>query len=526
MAMSARFDNLGEVAAFHARVRPAAAAFRFEGRTTRFDAFATRIRRVAGALVAAGGQPGDRIAFLGKNDDLFFELLFGAGLAGMVTVPLNWRLAPGEHAQILADATPLWLFATGDFRAAAERLAAGIDAMRVLTMADGADPARHFTAWRDAAIPLPPDAPAVTRDHVFLQLYTSGTTGRPKGVMLTHGAILGALEAAEQGGEPWRRWTPDVVALVAMPVFHVSGSGWALGAFHGGGCSVILREFSIDGVERAIAEDGVTHAMMVPAALQMLVERWEERGGGAGSLRQIVYGASPMPPALLDRCLRLLDCAFVQYYGMTETCGSFVALTPEDHVHPVGDRLASTGRVMSGSAIRIVDPAGAPLPPLLVGEVCVRTPGMMAGYWNLPDATREAIDADGWLRTGDAGYLDGDGYLFLRDRIKDMIISGGENIYPVEVETALADHPAVAAVAVIGIPDPRWGETVKAFIVLKPGAEASADALITHARLRIAGYKVPRSVAFVDALPRNAAGKVLKRALRDAPPVAPDRAVA
>lgn len=521
--MTGWFDNLGDVAAFHARVRPTATALAFEGRTTDFGTFAAHIRRVAGALVAAGGRPGDRVAYLGKNGDLFFELLFGAGLAGMVTVPLNWRLAAAEHAQIVADAAPRLVFATDDFRDAAGRL---MPADRVIMIESGDDPARDFTAWRDAVAPLPDDAAAVHRDHVVLQLYTSGTTGRPKGVMLTHGSILGALDAGERSGEPWRRWTPDAVALVAMPVFHVSGSGWALGAFHGGGSSVILREFSIAAVEQAIADAGVTHAMMVPAALQMLVERWEEAGTGSGSLRQIVYGASPMPPTLLARCLARLGCDFVQYYGMTETCGSFVALTPDDHLHPIGDRLASVGRVMSGSAIRIVDPAGAELPPLVVGEVCVRTPGMMAGYWNLPAATRETIGADGWLRTGDAGYLDADGYLFLRDRIKDMIISGGENIYPIEVENALADHPAVAAVAVIGVPDPRWGETVKAIVVLAPGATATADELIAHARARIAGYKLPRSVAFVAALPRNAAGKVLKQELRAVHAAPSDRAVA
>ncbi|MCP3734292.1 long-chain-fatty-acid--CoA ligase [Sphingomonas sp. RP10(2022)] len=523
--MSHRFVHFGEVAEHHARERPDAIAFAFEGRTTSFGDFAARCRRVAVALSAEGCRPGARVAFLGKNSDLFFELLVGAGMAGLVTVPLNWRLAPAEHEQILADAGAELLFVTGDFLAAAARLVPNVAGIRrLIAIEPGDDPDRHFTAWRDA----PGDAAGTTvdvgRDDVFLQLYTSGTTGRPKGVMLTHGAILGALELAEASGEAWRRWTPDLTALVAMPVFHVSGSGWALGAFHGGGRSVVLREFSIAGIERAIAGDGVTHAMIVPTALQMLVDSWEQGDVRPGSLRQIVYGASPMPPVLLKRCLKLIGCDFVQYYGMTETCGSFVALPPEDHVRPVGNRLASTGRVMSGNAIRIVDLQGAEVPPSVVGEVCVRTPGVMAGYWNMPEATRETIDADGWLRTGDAGYLDADGYLFLCDRIKDMIISGGENIYPIEVEQAIATHPAVDAVAVIGIPDDRWGETVKAFVVLKPGAAVNAEELVAHARTTIAGYKVPRSVDFVATLPRNASGKILKRELRAAHRTGPDRA--
>ena len=529
--MTGPFVNLGQVAAHHARERPDAIAFAFEGRTTSFGAFAARCRRVAAALVADGCRPGARVAFLGKNSDLFFELLFGAGMVGLVTVPLNWRLAPAEHEQILADARADLLFATADFAAAAGRLA--LDALgvrRLVEIEPGDDPDRHFTAWRDvrgAAADTGADtAVAVGRDDVFLQLYTSGTTGRPKGVMLTHGSVLGALELAGEGAEPWRQWTPDLTALVAMPVFHVSGSGWALGAFHGGGRSVILREFSISGVERAIAADGVTHVMILPAPLQMLVDSWERGTAQAGSLRQIVYGASPMPPVLLNRCLALLGCDFVQYYGMTETCGSFVALSPEDHLQPVGNRLGSTGRVMTGHALRIVDAGGAAVPAHVVGEVCVRTPGVMAGYWNMPEATCETIDADGWLHTGDAGYLDDDGYLFLCDRIKDMIISGGENIYPIEVEQALASHPAVDAVAVIGIPDERWGESVKAFVVLKPGAATQAEELVAHARTAIAGYKVPRSVDFVATLPRNASGKILKRELRAAHRTASDSALA
>jgi acyl-CoA synthetase (AMP-forming)/AMP-acid ligase II len=246
----------------------------------------------------------------------------------------------------------------------------------------------------------------------------------------------------------------------------------------------------------------------------MLVDKWESGTGNWGMLRQIAYGASPMPPALLERCLRLIGCDFVQYYGMTETCGSFVALPPEDHVTPVGNRLASTGRTMSGNQIRIVDGVGTSVPPMRVGEVCVRTPGVMTGYWNMPDATQETIDPDGWLRTGDAGYLDADGYLFLCDRIKDMIISGGENVYPIEVENAILTHPSVSEAAVIGVPDDRWGESVKAVVVLKEGPTLDAGQLIAYVRTRIAAYKIPKSIDFVASLPRNASGKILKRDLR------------
>lgn len=513
--MQRRFETLCDVVRHHGHERSEAIAFRFDGRETSFGKFETHCRGVAAALLAAGCQRGSRIAYLGKNSDLFFELLLGAAHVGVVVVPLNWRLTPAELGAILDDAEAELLFATAEYHAGAQQIAVGHSGIRrVIAIEAGDDSGRHFTAWRDAAGLMADSDFQRSRADVFLQLYTSGTTGKPKGVMLSHDSVLGALGVADEGGEPWRIWTPDKVALVAMPVFHVSGSGWALGCFYGGGCSVILPEFSISGVEKAIAEDSVTHAMMVPAALQMLIDMWETGPDRWGSLRQIVYGASPMPPALLARCLKLLGCDFVQYYGMTETTGSTVALTPEDHVTPVGDRLTSTGRVMSGNALRIVDPAGADVPAGTVGEVLVRTPGVMAGYWKMPEATAETIGPDGWLRTGDAGYLDADGYLFLRDRIKDMIISGGENIYPIEVENALASHPAVGEVAVIGVPDQRWGESVKAVVVLKHGASATADQLVAHARRAIAGYKVPRSVDFVASLPRNASGKVLKRDLR------------
>lgn len=512
-----RRETICDIVCRHGRERPGEVAFRFEGRDTSFAAFAQHCRQVAAALRAAGCRKGARVAFLGRNSDQYFELLLGAAFAGVVVAPLNWRLSPAELGAILADAQAELLFAGPDYHAMALELAASHPAIRgVIEMAEGADARRHFAAWRDAATPddHADHEGSIARSDVFLQLYTSGTTGRPKGVMLSHGAVLGALDAGREGGERWRNWTPDAVALVAMPVFHISGTGWALGCFYGGGRSVILPEFSIPGVGRAIATEGVTHAMMVPAALQMLMDDWETAGANLRALRLIAYGASPMPPALLARCRRLPGCDLVQYYGMTETTGSVVALPPEDHTHPIGNRLASTGRVMSGNALRIVDAAGVDMSCGAVGEVWVRTPGAMTGYWQLPQATAETITADGWLRTGDAGYLDADGYLFLCDRIKDMIISGGENIYPIEVETAILSHPAVSEVAVIGVPDAHWGEAVKAVVVLKQGQRLLAEELIAHVRRRIAGYKTPRSVDFVAILPRNSAGKLLKRELR------------
>lgn len=503
------FNDIGDMIAHHASHRGGQPALLFEGRTTSYRDLDAHARDVAAALVAAGCGKGARVAYLGKNGDLFFELLIGAALAGVVLVPLNWRLAEPELRGILADSQAVMLFATAEYRDLARSLAQTASGeIPVIDM----EP-EMFARWRgtgDAA----GRRPEGTRSDVFLQLYTSGTTGNPKGVMLSQNAFLNALEAADSSGEYWRIWTPDMVSLMAMPAFHVSGTGWALGALYGGAKSVILPEFSIDSVERALSDHGVTHMMVVPAALQILVEKWEAAGSAPGTLRQIVYGASPMSPALLKRCLAMLACDFLQYYGMTETFGSVVALPPSDHVAPSGERLASTGRAMSGNSIRVIAADGDDAPPHGVGEVLIRSGAAMDGYWGLPDETARTIDADGWLHTGDAGYLDTEGYLYLCDRIKDMIISGGENIYPTEVENAILTHAAIREAAVIGVPDERWGEAVKAVVVLKDGAEIDAAALIAHVRQLVAGYKTPRSVDFVSSLPRNSSGKLLKRELR------------
>jgi fatty-acyl-CoA synthase len=231
-------------------------------------------------------------------------------------------------------------------------------------------------------------------------------------------------------------------------------------------------------------------------------------------LKYMLYGASPIPAALLKECIEVFKCGFVQMYGMTETTGTIVALPPEDHVEGL-ERMRSAGKALPGIELAILDVDGQPLPPRQVGEIATRSGSNMAGYWNLPEATASTLRSDGWLRTGDAGYMDEDGYLYIHDRIKDMIISGGENIYPAEVESALCDHPDVAEAAVIGIPDDKWGEAVKAVVVMKPGKQATATDIINFTRERIAGFKTPKSVEFLPALPRNPSGKILRRQLRE-----------
>lgn len=292
-----------------------------------------------------------------------------------------------------------------------------------------------------------------------------------------------------------------------------------------GACSVILREFDPPTVLKLMEAERISRMFMVPAALNFLIRTPGARDVDYSRLKIIFYGASPIPLDLLRACMDVFGCDFCQQYGMTEACGTIVYLPPEDHDRNGNRRMRAAGLPMPGVEIKIIDADGTALPPETVGEVATRSSSTMAGYWRNEAATADAIDADGWLRTGDAGYLDTDGYLYIHDRVKDMIISGAENIYPAEVESAMFGHPDIADVAVIGVPDEKWGEAVKAIVVLKPDAAADANDIIAFTRSRIAAFKAPKSVDFIEALPRNASGKVLKRTLREPYWSGKDRAV-
>jgi acyl-CoA synthetase (AMP-forming)/AMP-acid ligase II len=300
-----------------------------------------------------------------------------------------------------------------------------------------------------------------------------------------------------------------------MPVFHIGGTGWGSLGVYNGARGVIAREFDPNRVLDFIENHRITKMFMVPAAMQIVVRSPRAREVDYSCLKYLLYGASPIPLDLLKECMEVFGCGFVQMYGMTETCGTIVALPPEDHDPAGNPRMRSAGKALPGVEIAMLDESGARLPVGQVGEIATRSLANMTGYWNLPDATAKTIDAEGWLRTGDAGYLDDDGYVFIHDRVKDMIITGGENVYPAEVENAIFGHPGVADVAVIGVPDERWGEAVKAVVVKKAGADPTPAEIIAWARERIAAYKAPKSIDFIAALPRNASGKILRRELRE-----------
>jgi acyl-CoA synthetase (AMP-forming)/AMP-acid ligase II len=312
----------------------------------------------------------------------------------------------------------------------------------------------------------------------------------------------------------WNAWDETDVSMVAMPVFHISGTGWGVVGVYSGAFTVVLREFENAAVIETIKTYRVSKTVLVPTTIQMILDYPGVCRADFASMSDFLYGASPIPLDLLERAVEVFGCGFVQLYGMTETCGAVTYLPADDH-RGGGPRLRSAGKAVPGAEIRIMDPeADRVLGPNVVGEICIRSPTTMRGYWKQEAETARTITAGGWVRTGDAGLMDEDGYVFISDRVKDMIVSGGENVYPAEVENAMYGHPDIAEVAVIGVPDPKWGEAVKAVVVPKAGITPDPAAILDFTRQRIAGYKVPKSVDFVDALPRNGTGKVLKRDLR------------
>ena len=332
--------------------------------------------------------------------------------------------------------------------------------------------------------------------------------------MLSHRNFTSGIGENAAANLSWNRWLPGDSAVQAMPVSHISGAGWGMIAVHYGATCHIQRQFDLDQTFDMIANDRISKIFLVPAALQFLVRHPRAATTDFSCIREMGYGASPIPLPLLRECIKVMGCGFVQFYGMTETTGTIIALPPEDHSPAGSPRMRAAGKPLPWVQVRVVDADGKDVPPGQVGEIVTRSGANMVGYWNRPQETAKTL-RDGWLHTGDAGFLDDDGYVFIHDRVKDMIISGGENVYPAEVESALAEHPAIAEVAVIGVPDEKWGEAVKAMVVLRPDAELAEDELIAWSRTRIAGFKAPKSVAFVPVLPRNASGKLLKRELRD-----------
>lgn len=471
---------------------------------------AERISRLAGALRALGVAEGDRVAIHALNSDHFHEFLYAVWWIGAVANPVNTRWSAREIAHSLKESDTRILFVDDTFAPAVPALRELWDGIETLVHC-GDGPVPEGMHGHDGLIAAhePVEDLRAGGDRLAGLFYTGGTTGFPKGVMLSHDNILSScLNSQVTAGDAG----VDGRTLHSAPLFHLAGLATWNNQNVLGGSHLFLPGFEPLEVLDAVQRHRPTTLLLVPAMIQMLVDHSEAAKYDLSSVAQITYGASPISEALLDRAMRTFPgAAFVQAYGMTELGPVATQLTARDHRER--SRLRSAGRAVAGVDVRVVDPRDQEVPRGTVGEVVARGDNVMLGFWNQPETTAAALRG-AWMHTGDLGYMDEDGYLYIVDRLKDMIVTGGENVYSAEVENALAKHPAVGSCAVIGVPDPEWGERVHAVVVLKPGANATAEEIRTHVKTRIAGYKAPGSVEFVEALPLSGTGKILKRELR------------
>ena len=509
-------DSLAAIVRTWGADRPDAPAIEFDGRTITYGELDERSSRLANALAAAGVGPQDHVAFIDKNGPEFFDVSFAVGKLNAITVAVNWRLAPTEMAYIVNDARAKVLIVGPDFVPHVEKIEDELTGVTTIVAIGGHARWEDYERWLERAAGRRPRARRSRPTTSRCSCTRRARPGLPKGVMLTNSQLLrDDLAGRRHRGAS----ADDSVNLAVMPMFHIAGSGWATVGLVFGCRTVLLRDVDPARILQVIPEFGVTNALFVPAVIQFLLMTPDVDDTDFTTLRAIVYGASPITDATLTKAVETFGCDFIQVYGLTETTGAITQLDAADH-DPVGPAAppafvraaVPVGRAAGG---RPRDGRGRARSERSAS--CGRAARQnMKGYWNNPEATAAAVTEDGWFKTGDAGYLDADGFIFLHDRVKDMIVSGGENIYPAEVENVLAKHPDVADVAVIGVPDDRWGEAVKAVVVRREGSESTeADAHHVLPANTSPATSCPKSVDFADVLPRNPSGKLLKRELRE-----------
>ncbi|KWV50865.1 fatty-acid--CoA ligase [Bradyrhizobium macuxiense] len=472
-----------------------------------------RVARLAAAIRGLGAKDGDRVAILSLNSDRYLELYLAVGWAGAVIVPLNIRWSPLENEDALRDCRAGILFVDKAFAPVGVTLAKALPGLKLVYADDGAMPdgMENYESLIAGNAPIP-DAMRKPEDLAGI-FYTGGTTGRSKGVMLSHRNLMAnALNALGEG-----LWPGTSTYLHAAPMFHLANGAAMYSVLLSGGSNVVIQGFTPDAVAAAMQKERVTDVLLVPTMIQMFVDHPSLGNYDLSSLKRISYGASVISDAVLMRAMKALPhVEFTQAYGMTELSPIATLLHWKEHIGEgrAKGRHRGAGRATLGCEVKIVDAEDKIVPTGTVGEIAVRGDVVMMGYWERPEETARAV-IDGWMHTGDGGYMDADGFVYVVDRVKDMIISGGENVYSAEVENALAQHPAVAQCAVIGIPSERWGEQVHAVVVMKSGAGATPEELMEHCKTLIAGYKCPRSVDITSTpLPLSGAGKILKRELR------------
>ena len=498
--------GLGRMIARRAALTPKDRALTFEGSTWSYADLLEQIDRLATSLRGGGVSAGDRVAYLGFNHPAFLISLFAASRLGAIFVPLNFRLTSSELDFIINDAAVHTIVADDAHKAGLDAIRAQLPCGRYIGAETASEGWESFEQVIEDSAPLT-EGVKVQADDVALIMYTSGTTGRPKGAMLTHGNIawnnVNSLHGLAMGN--------DEVCLVVAPLFHIGGLNvTTIVTLQKGGEVVLHRNFDPAAALEAIEQHGITTMFGVPAMYLFMSQLPGFETTDFTSVRLFTVGGAPVPEPLLH-LYNAKGIPFAQGYGLTETSPFVALLEPRYAV----DKVGSAGKSPLYSEVAVLDLSGNPCAVGASGEVCTRGPNVMAGYWNRPEATADAIDAKGWFHTGDLGYVDSDGFLFVVDRIKDMIITGGENVYPAEVESVLYSHPKVVEVAIIGMPDERWGEAVTAVVSLKVGEELSLEELREFGGANLARYKLPSRLETIDVLPRNPAGKVLKYKLRE-----------
>ncbi len=515
--MDDRIEHLADLTRIQAAVRPDRCALVFGERRTTYAELDLRTNRLAQALLAEGLVPGARVAWIGKDSDRAFEFALACAKARVVLLGINWRLTASEIEFLLEDSEAECVCVSLEFADKIAALAARLGSVRKFVIVDGEHAlGASLASWSASASTRDPALP-VSPDDVVVQMYTSGTTGRPKGVQLAHRSFFAVRDGLREAGDPWIGWNVNDVSLLNIPAFHIGGLWWAMTGLAEGACNVVMDTFVGWKLLELIETRRVTKVCMVPAMIQVALSEPRAATTDFSSLGHVVYGGSPIPRSLLERAMDVFRCDFAQIYGLTETGNTAVCLRPADHRAAragANDRLRAAGRPYPGVSLRCIDAAGRELPARAVGEICIRSRANMVGYWRQPEATAKTL-VDGWIHTGDAGFLDEEGYLFIHDRVKDMIIYAGENIYPAEIESVLCAHPSVLEAAVIGVPDERWGELVRAFVVKRPGLDVTPRELLAFARRDLADFKVPKVVEFVDTLPRTPSGKLKKAELRE-----------
>ncbi len=507
-------SSLSQIIRHTAQIHGDRVATRLGGRSRTWREIQDRVSRLASGLQGLGIEEGDRVAVLALNSDRYFEFYFGVSWAGAVYVPVNNRLAPAEFVHWLNDSGSKAVFVDDNYVAAIAEIRDRLETLQhFVYMGDGDSPDGYLAFEDLVKFSAPVKASGRAGDDMAGLFYTGGTTGKSKGVMLSHrNHSYNVLQAL-----PYFDVSADDVFLHSAPMFHLADGFFCLMAATLGCRNVILPAFEPTRVLQTMQNEGITTALLVPTMINMVVNQPDIDSYDLSSLRHLIYGASPMPEAVILKAMEVIPHAeLTQAYGQTEASPVITVMGPEYHTTtgPKAGKLKGAGRAIAGIDLAILDDDGNELPAGEVGEVCIMGDNVMLGYWNLPDITAETL-RDGWLHTGDGGRLDEDGMLYIVDRVKDMIVSGGENVYSAETEQAIYQHPAVAECAVIGIPHESWGEQVHAIVVLKAGESVTEQELIDHCKTLIAGYKCPKSIQFRDEpLPLSGAGKILKKDLR------------